>query len=145
MLPPFESTGLLPPGVHSGSWREVKEQLGWTARRQELLIGLRDGLIALHQANCREVYLDGSFVTAKDLPGDFDACYDITGMALDRLDRVFLHFENGRAAQKLRFGGEFFPSHFLADSAHPFLDFFQIDKESGLPKGIIALTPASVL
>ena len=144
MLPAFLPSGLLPPGVHTASWEELTERLGWNDRRLELLAGLRAGLIALHHAKCGAVYIDGSFVTAKERPGDYDVCYDVVGMEFDRLDRVFLHFENGRAAQKLRFGGEFFPSHLSADGPRSFLDFFQIDKESGLPKGIVSITPASV-
>lgn len=113
--------------------------------RTRLLAGLRSGLVALDYAGCSLVLLDGSFVTAKERPGDFDACYDLTGMSFDRLDRVFFHFENLRAAQKLRFGGEFFPMDSLADGSAPFSEFFQIDKETGLPKGIVAITPGSAL
>jgi hypothetical protein len=143
VLPAFDATGNLPPGIHPATWDEVTQRFGWNARRQELLGGLRRGLVALADASCRLVYLDGSFVTAKERPGDFDACYEIEGMVFERLDRVFLHFENGRAAQKLKYGGEFFPSHLGADGVHRFVEFFQIDKESGKPKGIVAITPGS--
>jgi hypothetical protein len=145
MLPSFDNEGLLPPGIHPGSWEDVRDQLGWNARRQELLLGLRNGLIALNAAWCAVVFLDGSFATSKDHPGDYDACYDVTGMDASRLDRVFFQFGNGRAAQKLRFGGEFFPSHLGADGVRPFFEFFQIDKQSGRQKGIIAIKPASAL
>lgn len=143
MIPEFTPAGLLPPGIHTAAWCEVERRFGWNARRQALLIGLREGLRALHAADCRLVYLDGSFVTAKELPGDFDACYDVVGMSPGRLDRVFFRLENKRAAQKLRFGGEFFPSHFLADRTRPFVDFFQVDKESGNAKGVISIVPGS--
>lgn len=143
MLPGFDASGNLPPGIHPATWADVKAHFGWNVHRQQLLFGLQRGLVALHDAACRRVYLDGSFVTAKERPGDFDACYEIEGMTFDRMDRVFLHLENGRAAQKLKYGGEFFPSHFGADGVRPFLEFFQIDKETGQPKGIVAVTPGS--
>ena len=104
------------------------------------MTGLRAGLTSLRAAGCLTVYIDGSFVTGKDIPGDFDACWDIAGVDPTLLDPVLLTFADGRAAQKAKYLGEFFPS--VAD-ANPegdaFLDFFQIDKETGEPKGIIAL------
>jgi hypothetical protein len=145
MLPSFDASGLLPPGAYPADWHEVYETFGWNAHRQRLLLGLQSGLFALHEANCGLVYLDGSFTTGKEYPGDYDACYDVSGMDASRLDPVFFHLENGRAAQKLRFGGEYFPSHRSANGDIPFLEFFQVDKESGHRKGIVALKPASAL
>jgi len=85
-------------------------------------------------------YLDGSFVTTKDQPGDFDACWDVTDVDPDKIDPVFFDFDNGRAAQKARFGGEFFPAQLPeGDSGKTFLEFFQIDKNTGDPKGIVAV------
>jgi hypothetical protein len=54
------------------------------------------------------------------------------------LDSVFFDFANDRAAQKARFGAEFFPAQ-APQRLKTFLDFFQIDKETGEPKGIIEL------
>jgi hypothetical protein len=56
------------------------------------------------------------------------------------IDPVLLDFRHPRAAQKAKYGGELF----VADSpATPhgarFLDFFQVDKTTGQPKGIVAL------
>lgn len=50
---------------------------GQTPRREQLLIGLLTAIRLLKLARCRTVYVDGSFVTAKPAPGDFDACWDI--------------------------------------------------------------------
>lgn len=86
------------------------------------------------------VYLDGSFVTAKQYPGDFDACWDIQGVDEEALDPVFWDFSNGRAAQKERFGGEFFPAQ-LPEGAtgRAFVEFFQVNKVTGALKGIVAI------
>jgi hypothetical protein len=87
--------------------------------------------------------VDGSFVTDKTIPGDFDACWDITGVVgaeLVRLDPALLDFTNERAAQKAKYLGELFPAQAIeGNSRRRFLDFFQLDRESGSPKGIIAL------
>jgi hypothetical protein len=55
------------------------------------------------------VYLDGSFVTLKGDAGDFDACWDVQNVDDGKLHPVFWDFSRGRAAQKQRFLGEFFP------------------------------------
>lgn len=91
-------------------------------------------------AKCSRLYLDGSFVTQKSFPGDFDACWDPAGVDVSLLDPVFLDFTNRRAAQKARFRGELFLSTAPADArGTSFLRFFQIDKATGKPKGIVAL------
>lgn len=87
--------------------------------------------------------MDGSFVTIKAVPNDFDVAWDPNGVDLPRLkilEPVFFDFFNSRAAQKAKFFGEFFPSSASADPAgNTFLEFFQIDKHTGNQKGIIAL------
>jgi hypothetical protein len=82
------------------------------------------------------VYLDGSFVTGKPEPGDFDVCWDPTGVDPSRLDPVLLDFSDGRKAQQEKYCGEFFPSSARADGRLTFVDFFQVDKLSGEAKGI---------
>jgi hypothetical protein len=105
-----------------------------------MLGGFREGIDLLKAAGCQAAYLDGSFVTAKDQPGDFDACWDIVGVDPALLDPVFLNFDNKRAAQKACFLGEFFPGQFPeGGSGRTFLEFFQIDKSSGSTKGIVAV------
>jgi hypothetical protein len=102
----------------------------------------------LRGAGCRTIYLDGSFVTDKTIPGDFDACWDVAGVVgatLLRLDPVLLDFADDRAAQKAKYFGEFFPAQALeVGRGRVFLDFFQIDKRTGDPKGIVALDTGSV-
>ena len=76
MIPDFADTGELPPDIHSSSWQEVVEKLGGTARRKLLLEGLERGLDNLKSAGCEIAYIDGSFITNKDEPGDFDVCWE---------------------------------------------------------------------
>ncbi len=61
-------------------------------------------------------------------------------MDLERVDPVLLTFDDRRAAQKAKYGGELFPvSAEAGGEDHTFLDFFQTDKETGDRKGIVAL------
>ncbi len=138
MFPPFDPrTGRLPHGEHHASWDEVVERFGWNERRRRLN-GLGDAVTALAEAGCRRLWLNGSFVTAKDELGDFDACWDQTGVDLESLDPVLLDLSNGRQAQKDRFGGELFPNVTEAGSGFVFADFFHNDRETGR-KGIVVI------
>jgi len=149
MIPPFDlATGNLPPGIHVALWAEVVGRFGHTTRRLALLAGLKAGLDALRTAGCRRAYLDGSFVTAKEAhfnapPGDFDACWETAGVdfpALALAAPELFDFRAGRPGQKARFGGEFFPAETPADAAGALLlDYFQRDKRTGDPKGIVAI------
>ena len=144
MLPVHDAAGLLPPGVHTADWVELESRLGTTAWRLQLLDGFRRACAALAVAGCLRVWLDGSFVTTKDVPGDFDACWDEVGVQSHLLDPVLLTFTNKRAAQKAKYLGELFPAGTPAAAGGPaFVNFFQIDKATGDPKGIILVDPRS--
>jgi hypothetical protein len=138
VIPPFDEFGRLPLGEHMATWEEVVERFGWNPHRRRLLDGLDDGLEALASAGCRQVWLNGSFVTSKDEPADFDACWDIEDVDLDRLDPVLMDLSAGRLAQKDRFKGEFFPNVVEAGSGLVFSDFFQNDRDTGR-KGIVVI------
>src|SRR6266511_3576635 len=141
MIPPVDSeTGNLPPGVHEANWEEAVARYGYNAHRLRLLAGMLAALDALRSAGCRRAYINGSFVTAKEEPADFDGCWELAGVDLDRLDVVLGTFGYRRRAQKEKYGGELFPAEWQADLAGTrFVDFFQQDKETGLEKGIIAI------
>ena len=140
MIPPFDDSGNLPPGVHEATWDEFADRFGITPQRRALLAGLYSALQVLQSAGCRTVYIDGSFVTNKLVPNDFDACWDIEGVNPDQLDPVLLTFDDRRAAQKAKYLGELFPAQLTeGGSGGSFLAFFQVDKETGNPKGIVAL------
>lgn len=138
MIPPLVN-GLLPPGVHEATWAEVETVFGTNPHRKALLQGLLAALQNLRAAGCARAHLDGSFVTDKEIPGDFDGCWDGEGVDPDRLDPVLLDFRAPRLRQKAKYGGELFVNVPEGSTGKPFVEFFQIDKESGAPKGIIAL------
>ena len=140
MIPEFDCNGNLPAGVHWATWGEIYDRFSATQWRRDLLHGLRSALESLQAAGCQTVYLDGSFVSNKIVPGDFDACWEEAGMDLSLLDPILLTFDPGRATQKAKFGGELFPASVSAGpGASIFLEFFQTDKDTGQRKGIIAL------
>lgn len=140
MIPNFTPAGQLPQGIHPATWAEIQARFGTTGHRRTLLRGLKRALENLKAAGVQTVYLDGSFVTNKNTPSDFDACWDPFGVDGTLIDPVLLTFTNKRAAQKAKYGGELFPADTPADLAgSTFLAYFQRDKETGNPKGIISI------
>ncbi len=130
---------VLRPGVHDATLSEIKHRFVTNERRTELYEGLLKGCQVLKLAGCSVIYLDGSFITTKPLPNDFDVCWDPYGVDPHKLDVVLLDFNDQRRNQKRKYGGEFFPSSATTDGSQPFLEFFKIDKETGKRKGIIRI------
>ncbi|NVM29289.1 MAG: hypothetical protein HWN65_10660 [Candidatus Helarchaeota archaeon] len=149
MIPDFDDNGLLPPGIHWATWNELYDKFGTTVHRKRLLVGLRTALQSLKQAGCRRVYINGSFVTAKEIPNDFDACWDIDGVDINllrQIDPILLDFRDRRALQKTKYLGELFPNiQMNAPDGITWLEFFQIDRESGNRKGIIGINLEELL
>ena len=140
MIPAWSANGDLPPGIHFATRKEIRDKLAFNPWRRKLLDGFEAACGLLRRSGCRLVYLDGSFVTRKERPGDFDACWDIQGIDEDALDPIFWDLARGREAQKARFSGEFFPAQ-LPEGAtgKAFMEFFQVNKLTGEPKGMLAI------
>jgi hypothetical protein len=143
MIPQFTDEGLLPPGVHQTGLEEIKEKMGWSRKRRELLEGLEEALDLMASCGVVRAYLDGSFVTDKDRPNDIDGCYDlaedVTAEDLKRLAPIFPPSLSNRAETKRRFGVDFFPAAGTElGSGQPFLRFFQTDRE-GHKRGVLSV------
>ena len=139
MIPSFDEHGNLPPGIHPATWDEIVERYATNERREQLMNGLRAAIASLHAAGCSRVCLDGSFVTDKELPGDFDACWEagsvdpgFVGPGSARLPRP-----SCRAEGEVR---RISSAQFVAQpGGTTFLDFFQLDRLTHQRKGIIAI------
>ncbi len=146
VLPRLVATGglwkVLPAGIHDATLDETGSRFAFNARRASLFKGFTQAFLSLRGAGCRAVYLDGSFVTDKPYPGDFDACWDPTGVDESRLHPALLDFAEGRKQQKLVFGGELFPSYPRLDGSIPFVTFFSVDRETGRQKGLVRVVEA---
>ena len=140
MIPKYDKNGNLPPGLHHANWEEFVQRFGINPHRLVLIGGLKRALKNLKKAKCKMVFIDGSFVTAKTHPNDFDACWDTTEVNIHEIDPIFFEFDNNRIAQKRKYFGEFFPENMIEDSSRKtFLGFFSIDKDTGNEKGIVAI------
>jgi hypothetical protein len=139
----FLDNGCLPHGIHDMTWIEFYDQFSFSPKRKFLLEGLERAIDTLKQCGCTVVYIDGSFVTGKLEPNDYDACWEgdmeIVVSNLQVIEPVFLDFTNGRKNQKLKYKGEVFPSFIEADKGILYLDFFQQIRFSTDKKGIVAI------
>ena len=144
MLPNADSsTGYLPPGVHDAPWHEVASRFSANGHRLRLVGGLLAALQNLAGAGCRSVLLDGSFVSQKDLPEDYDGAWNTQGVDPYRLDPVLLDFSNARAAMKSKYLGELFPATATAAPGILYRDFFMKDR-NGVPKRVVNIDLGSL-
>lgn len=123
-LPNLTAAGYLPPGVHSCSLDDVGARFGWNARRRELLDRL-DGFLcwlqAEHQLSC-DFYIGGSFMTAKDEPGDVDLVLDVSSARPAKLIVALQLFASERARLKREFEIDYWFTH--GEASQPLHSFF---------------------
>jgi len=74
MIPDFRDDGYLPDGIHTSTEAYVTFRFGTSSpRRRRLILRLRRWLELSRLTSARRFLVDGSFVTAKEEPGDIDA------------------------------------------------------------------------
>ena len=100
------ATGYLPPGVHAAEWRELAGRFAGNSHRKRLIAGLLAACRNLAAAGCGELLLDGSFISAKSLPADYDGAWETADVDPSRLDPVLLDFSDRRAAMKAKYLGD---------------------------------------
>ena len=70
--PAFDDDGLIPP-IQVCTEAEVVRWFGFSDQRERLLARIHHWINLARAVRARRLLLDGSFVTAKDSPGDVDA------------------------------------------------------------------------
>ena len=132
-------TGYLPEGVHRMPLAECARLFAWNARRRFLFNGLDRAITNLARAGCRVLLIDGSFVTAEELPNDWDAAFDPTGVIANHLDPILIKHDDGRRSMRAKYLGNMFPWTHTAASGDPlYKQLFQHDRD-GNPKGIVEI------
>jgi hypothetical protein len=137
MIPNFDDNGNLPPGIHLATLDEIEERFVYNSCRQILFGGLKILTRELQQANCPLFYLNGSFVTNKEFPNDYDACYEIEDIN-QSIDPLLLNPFAQLSEIKIKYKGDVFPRipELLKGLDH--LEIFQSDIDANV-KGIIAI------
>ena len=110
-IPDFDENGNLPPGIHWTTYEEFEERFGTNFTRLRQIEGLKKAMKQLKNAGCRTIYINGSFVTTKPKPNDFDACWDTEDVNINYLlthAPALLNLSD-RNAQKAIYKGEILP------------------------------------
>ncbi len=138
---PFDPTnGYLAPGVHPMSWNSFCEHFFVTEWRARLGRGLYRALNNLRNAGCTQAIVDGSFVTSKPDPSDYDLAFDPIGVNAILMDPILRRHDDGRRAMKAKYFGDIFPWGWIACGTTGLIyqEFFQSDR-SGIRKGVVLL------
>ncbi len=139
MIPELTREGLLPPGRHEATLGEIRRRFGvGTPVRVRLMKGLEAVLRLARKMEATVLYLDGSFVTDKKEPGDWDAVLLVpAGARIGSKEALLLA---NRQEIRKRIGGDLFtvsvedpevPAHYVER-------VFVRDRE-GRPKGLAVL------
>jgi anti-sigma factor RsiW len=73
MIPPFDDSGFLPPGVHPATWVEVEARFGRESELRRTQMESVRWMVGLAvRAGVRRIVLNGSFVTDIMEPNDVD-------------------------------------------------------------------------
>jgi hypothetical protein len=105
----LNKAGYLPEGIHNASWDTLSKSFGGNDQRAKMLQGMLDGLHDLKESGVKDVFLGGSFVTKKGVPGDFDIVFNVKHGQFDKmLDKLSVLSSKGE--MKNVYGGEFLPN-----------------------------------
>lgn len=144
MIPALDKNGRLPPGRHEATLEELQDMFVYNAKRREIFEGLLKLVAVLRSVNVYTIYIDGSFATSKERPGDVDVCWqEATGTNYDyeyQNAPILVPNMANRKYHKDVFKADIFPADIVEQNSKKyFLDFFQSDKDTGERKGIIKI------
>jgi hypothetical protein len=129
-------------GILLKAWDEFIKVFGYNERRRDIIEGLKLAISELEECGCSKIYINGSFVTKKRNPGDFDACWRDIGENIDKkkmMGKFATLFAGTKEMQHFRYKGDMRPAFDFANLDKCYLEFFQIDKYDKSVKGIIEL------
>jgi hypothetical protein len=137
VIPAFDENGNLPPGIHVATITEVETRFANNNYRKRLFQGLLRVLEILRDCNCPEVHLNGSYITTKSEPGDYDLCYEPAGMKATEEFKQFLLTRETRKAEHL---GDIFPRMPQPPYEMDHVEDWQTDRDrDGEVKGIVRI------
>lgn len=132
-----ESEILIPKGVHIKTFADIERMFTGNEKRKELFKDFMRWAREMKEAGCETVYLDGSFITKKVNPGDFDACWEVFTPVKSPTESLLLSpSREGIEWRKKQFKGDIFARY---DSFGDRVAHWQKDERTDELKGIIKL------
>lgn len=144
-LPPFDTEGEFPVGIHQATLEEVVTRFGsGTAQREDVTARLRRIYTLAQATGCLErLILFGSYITGKPDPNDVDIVLIMRndfqlGTCSEEAGKLFNHLQ---ATQE--FGASIFwvrPSMLVLETVEEFVAHWQI-KRDHTQRGIVEVKP----
>ncbi|ETW96415.1 MAG: hypothetical protein ETSY2_46435 [Candidatus Entotheonella gemina] len=143
MIPPFDSDGHLPPGLHLSDWIEFHERFCIFTHsdcRLQLCHQIERMIEEARASNIVErLIFGGSFVTSKSEPNDFDCVIVLSpGIDYERLQPFQRWVADTREASR-RYRGDVFVARANQETLSIYLDFFARNRD-GKQVGLIEVT-----
>ena len=135
----FNNDGVLPEGVHEIDLNGFKELFGFNYKRRDMIDqGLIPFLKELTPFNVQKIFLDGSFVTQKENPGDIDG-YVVTDSTRPLFEFVACNSERWREKYRIDLFAAL--SDIPGDGSEDYWQQFFSNTSSDVPKkkGFVAL------
>ena len=133
MIPPFDDSGQLPPGVHPATLEEIDVRFGQESElRRVQMESVRWMIDLARKAGVQRIVLNGSFVTDIMKPNDVD-CVLLIGRGYPKEEK---------AAEELEDGLPFLEISIVRRKGFQRLVevFFTTDR-FGQPKGVVEIIP----
>jgi hypothetical protein len=140
-MPEFNDDGVLPEGIYLADVETFAGRFGTNSRRLALLAGMRRQFAILRDCACRHVLLGGSFISSKRYPGDFDGCWDGSGVDIEQLGLLEPGLLGGSHqemdALEARDGGVLLPWRYIQPLSASYAEFLQFDARTHQRKGVV--------
>jgi len=140
MIPDFVDGQNLPRGMYECTWEELIERFGKGHRRSQLCNELKALIERARSCDFLKVIVDGSFVTAKETPGDLDILWVVKrGTTKDIVSEDCAKLLDGTGS-KQQFGHDMMYCPDEPASVATLADGLGFDLRTGKDRGVIVLT-----
>jgi hypothetical protein len=131
------------PGLHWLGIREFRDTFVLNFQRAWQFEGFVKACMALQQAGCRRVYVGGSYITSKEFPGDYDACWDPAGVSALSLDPVLYDSDRREECVKI-YRGEWFIAKEGNGPESAMYTYLSRDRDTGIERGMVGIKLNSI-
>ncbi len=146
-IPDFAQGGILPIGIHDCNLSEIETRFVYNERRRAIWKNLLSYIAQV--ATILEVnvmYVDGSYVTDKKLPGDIDVVLEFTNVAALMSARDYAPHLFSHKNVKTTFNIDLFTFEIMPAGRPDFREFFQLLRpQEAIDRGVPVGTKKGIL
>ena len=125
------------PGIYEYTLEKLERDFATNKKRKDLFEDIKRLAKELKDAGCEFLYIDGSFITRKETPGDFDACWEPFVRNNKQVNALLLEDSTFASSwRKEMFSGDIFPRFGEYGDR---VEKWQVDSRNGKVKGVISI------